>query len=81
MSVTWPQDCELARVDFFEVVDIITDEEFDLLERMRQQPPADVGGFLDMLASLALCDALDDECAKEEQEEERGRVSFAGARM
>jgi hypothetical protein len=70
MSVTWPPDCELARVDFFQVVDIITDEEFDLLERMRQQQPADVGGFLDMLASLALCDASDDECAKEEQEEE-----------
>ncbi len=71
MSVTWPPDCELARVHFFEKVDIITDEEFDLLERMRQQPAVDVGGFLDMLDSLALCDASDDECAKEDQEEEK----------
>jgi hypothetical protein len=68
MSVTWLPDCELARVHFFEAVDIITDEEFDLLQTMREQPPVDVDGWLDMLDNL--CDASDDECAKEEEEEE-----------
>ena len=68
--MTWPPDCELARVDFFQVVDIITDEEFDFLEKMKMQPQADVDAFMSALNSmcLALCDAPDDECAEEEEE-------------
>ena len=37
----WPPDRELARVHFFEAVDIITDDEFDLLMLMKEQTPTD----------------------------------------
>ena len=70
MHVNWLPDSELVRVQFFEAVEHITDEEFDFLEKMKMQPQADVDAFMSALDSmcLALCDAPDDECAEEEEE-------------
>jgi hypothetical protein len=54
LAVKWPSDSALVKVQFFEPVESITDEERDLLEKMKQLPPG-IQEFLLTQTNLVVC--------------------------
>jgi hypothetical protein len=54
LAVKWPSDIALVKIQFFEPVESITDEETVLLEKMKQLPPG-IQEFLLTQTNLVVC--------------------------